>query len=448
MTVPKNDVKIGAVSLGCSKNRVDTELMLGRLTEAGYSLTGDPSKADVIIVNTCGFIDDAKEESINTILEMAQYKNTGSLKALVVTGCLSGRYKGDLSKLLPEVDAFLGITAQNSICETVEKALEGKKTESYGEADIKGDYSGRVLTTPPHYAYIKIAEGCNRRCAYCAIPFIRGNLRSRDMEEIVTEAMTLVKRGVKELILVAQDTSKYGLDLYGKPMITELLKQLDSIEGVRMIRLLYCYPDGVTDELLDTINGSERIADYMDIPIQHTSTSVLRRMNRADDRDSIFAAIKKIRDRNPDFIIRSTVITGFPGETEEEFREMLEDIEKLEFDRLGCFAFSREEGTKAYSMEDQIPEEIREERKDEVMFLQQGISNRRNRRRIGKIYNVVVEDYLEDEDIYLARSFGETPEVDGSIAVKSSRPLEISGYYDVKILRADDYELLGEVVDE
>ncbi len=443
-----NERKVGVVSLGCSKNRVDTELMLGKLREAGYTFTAQPEEADVILVNTCGFIESAKQESIDTILEMAQYKETGKLKALIVSGCLSGRYRGELAENLPEVDAFLGVTAQDEIVAAVEKALGGERTEQYHAAEVSGDYANRLLTTPGYYAYVKIAEGCNNRCSYCAIPYIRGNLKSRPMPEIVEEVQALAARGVKEVILVAQDTSKYGLDLYKKTMLSPLLEQLAAVEGIRCIRLLYCYPDGVSDELLDTICRHDNIAKYIDMPIQHMDDAVLRRMHRRDTRESIYAAVHRIRARDAGFILRTTVITGFPGETEEEFSVLKQGISDLEFDRLGAFAYSREEGTPAYSMPDQVDDEVKEARQEEIMFLQQPIAARRGRERIGKCYDVLIEQFLPEESLYLGRSYGEAPEVDGMIAVESDAPLTVGDYAKVRILRADDYELLGRAVQD
>ncbi len=440
------EIKVGVISLGCSKNRVDTELMLGRLRDAGYFFTSEPQEADIIIVNTCGFIEAAKQESIDTILEMAQYKKSGALKALIVTGCLSGRYREELAQNLPEVDAFLGVTAQAEIVQTVKQVLMGKKTQCYHDAELAGNYANRVLTTPGHYAYVKIAEGCNNRCSYCAIPYIRGNLKSRPMGEIFEEAKSLAKHGVKELILVAQDTSKYGLDIEHRPMIAPLLEELASIEGIKCIRLLYCYPDGITDELLDTICRHENIAKYIDMPIQHLDDNILHRMHRRDTRESIYAAVKKIREKDADFILRTTVIAGFPGETEEQFETLKQGIKDLRFDRLGAFAYSREEGTPAYDMPDQLPEEVKQAREQEIMFVQQEIAAQMSKKRIGRIYDVVIEEELPQEGLYLGRSYAETPGVDGMIALKSDRPLRVGTYCKVHILRADDYELLGRAV--
>jgi len=441
-------IKVGVISLGCSKNRVDTELMLGQLKDAGCEFTPLPEEADVILINTCGFIESAKEESINTILEMAQYKETGCLKALIVSGCLSGRYREELASELPEVDAFLGVTAQGEIVEAVRQALQGAQTQNYHEAVIEGDYQNRLLTTPGYYAYVKIAEGCNNRCSYCAIPYIRGNLKSRSMEDVVAEVQTLAARGVKEIILVAQDTSKYGLDLYKKSMIAPLLDALAVIEGIRCIRLLYCYPDGITEELLDAMCRHENVAKYIDMPIQHIDDTVLKRMHRRDSKASIYDVVERIRKRSEDFILRTTVIAGFPGETEEQFETLKQGLRDLKFDRLGAFAYSQEEGTPASKMPDQLPEEVKEDREQQIMFLQQPIAAEMGKRRVGKCYDVLIEDYLEEEGLYFGRSYGETPGVDGLIAVESEEPLKIGEYCKVRIMRADDYELLGRAIQD
>lgn len=435
--------KIGVVSLGCSKNRVDTELMLGELQKAGYTFTVDPANADVILVNTCGFIESAKRESIDTILEMAQYKQTGKLQALVVAGCLSGRYGDDLVEQLPEVDAFLGVTAHQSVVEAVKGALLGKRSAVFEKAVVRGDYAGRVLTTPGGYAYIKIAEGCNNRCAYCAIPFIRGNLQSRPMEDIKAEAEALLRQGVGELILVAQDTGKYGMDLYKKPRIAELIDLLAPLPGLRCLRLLYCYPDGVTDELLDVICRHSNVAKYLDMPIQHLDDAILKRMNRKDTREKIYATISKVRSVSQDFILRTTLIVGFPGETDEQFETLKQGVADLAFDRLGCFAYSREEGTPAHDMPRQISRVLKRKREKEIMLLQRKISAKANKKRIDRLYDVLIEGYDKKENAYVGRSYGEAPGVDGVIWVSAEESLQIGNNYQVKITGAGDYELYG-----
>ena len=437
------EIKIGMVSLGCSKNRVDSELMLGALQKEKYAFTDDPARADIIIVNTCGFIESAKQESIDTILEMAEYKKSGNLKALVVCGCLAGRYQEELSQQLPEVDAFLGVTAYDKIAEAVEKVLEHQHFEEYDEAKAEGDYLSRVLTTPSHYAYLKIAEGCNNRCSYCAIPYIRGNLQSRPIQEIRQEAEMLLQKGVQEIILVAQDTSKYGMDFAGKSMTCELIDALAPLPGLKWLRLLYCYPDGITDELLDTMLKYENVVRYLDIPIQHLADSTLKRMNRKNTHASTYQAIQKIRQKDPKFILRTTLITGFPGETQEEFEVLRQGVADLKFDRLGVFAYSQEEGTPAAEMPDQIEEAVKQQRAEQIMLLQQEISLLANQKRIGEKLEVVIEEYLPEEDLYLGRSYAESPEIDGGIVVHAEQPLECGKFYLVAIEDANEYELIG-----
>ena len=437
------EIKVGMVSLGCSKNRVDSELMLGALKKEQSAFTDDPAKADIIIVNTCGFIESAKQESIDTILEMAEYKKSGSLKALIVCGCLAGRYQEELSQQLPEVDAFLGVTAYDKIAEAVEKVLEHQHFEEYDEAKAEGDYLSRVLTTPSHYAYLKIAEGCNNRCSYCAIPYIRGNLQSRPIQEIRQEAEMLLQKGVQEIILVAQDTSKYGMDFAGKSMTCELIDALAPLPGLKWLRLLYCYPDGITDELLDTMLKYENVVRYLDIPIQHLADSTLKRMNRKNTHASTYQAIQKIRQKDPKFILRTTLITGFPGETQEEFEVLRQGVADLKFDRLGDFAYSQEEGTPAAEMPDQIEEAVKQQRAEQIMLLQQEISLLANQKRIGEKLEVVIEEYLPEEDLYLGRSYAESPEIDGGIVVHAEQPLECGKFYLVAIEDANEYELIG-----
>lgn len=439
--------KIGVISLGCSKNRVDTELMLERLAAAGYGFVSAPEEADIILINTCGFIESAKEEAIETILEMAAYKEAGQVKGIVVSGCLSGRYQEELVKELPEVDAFLGITAQNDVVEAVGAVSRGEKyTKFLAEADITGDYENRMLTTAPAYAYVKIAEGCNNRCAYCAIPLIRGNLKSRKKEEIVAEVKALLARGISEIVLVAQDTTKYGEDLYGKSEIVALIHALAPLPGLKWLRLLYCYPDGITQELLETMCAYDTVVKYIDMPVQHTNDEILFAMHRKNTRASTFAAAEKIRKASGDFILRSTVIVGFPGETEAAFEALKEDIKRLSFDRLGVFSYSREEGTPASEMTGQIDEETKEARRMEIMLLQQEMAKNKNKARIGKQYDTIIEGQIE-EDLYYGRTYAEAPEVDDTIFVKSAQPLCLGAYKTVIIEDADAYELYGRIVE-
>lgn len=437
------EIQIGVISLGCSKNRVDTELMLGALQHRNVSFVADPAQADVIIINTCGFIESAKQESIDTILEMAQYKKTGCLKALIVAGCLSERYREELIQELPEVDAFLGVNAYDAIAEAVDRVLEGETFSEFSAPKAAGNYLDRILTTPSHYAYVKIAEGCNNRCSYCAIPYIRGNLQSRTMEDIESEVQNLLKDGVREIILVAQDTTRYGVDLYGKSMLCELLDRLAVLPGIVWLRVLYCYPENITDELLDVMQKHETIVKYLDIPIQHLDDTVLKRMNRRNRRETTYALVRKIRQKNPNFIIRTTLIAGFPGETEEQFSVLRQGVEDLAFDRMGVFAYSQEEGTPAAEFPDQVPEEEKEARRDTLMEIQQAISLAANERRVGKIYRVLVEGAGEEDGTYWGRSYAEVPDIDGQILIHSQRPLAEGEFVPVKIESADAYDLYG-----
>lgn len=437
------EIQIGVISLGCSKNRVDTELMLGALQHRNVSFVADPAQADVIIINTCGFIESAKQESIDTILEMAQYKKTGYLKALIVAGCLSERYREELMQELPEVDAFLGVNAYDAIAEAVDHALAGEAFSEFSAPKAEGNYLDRVLTTPSYYAYVKIAEGCNNRCSYCAIPYIRGNLQSRTMEDIEAEVRMLLKAGVREIILVAQDTTRYGMDLYGKPMLCELLERLAVLPGIVWLRVLYCYPENITDELLDVMQKHETIVKYLDIPIQHLDDTVLKRMHRRNRQDATYSLVRKIRQKNPNFIIRTTLIAGFPGETEEQFAVLRQGVEDLAFDRMGVFAYSQEEGTPAAEFPDQVPEEEKEARRDTLMEIQQAISLAANERRVGKIYRVLVEGAGEEDGTYWGRSYAEVPDIDGQILIHSQRPLAEGEFVPVKIESADAYDLYG-----
>ena len=433
-------LKIGVISLGCSKNRVDTENMLKMLQDEGAEFTADPEKAEVIIVNTCGFINDAKQESIDTILEMAEKKQTGTLRALIVTGCLSQRYQNELAEELPEVDAFLGVANYSEIASTVKRALKHQKTMEFSNIPERFDQATRILTTPPWYAYVKIAEGCNNRCSYCAIPEIRGPLKSRPMDEVIAEVRALVERGVQEIVLIAQDTTKYGEDL-GQANLPELLKELDRIDGLRWIRILYSYPESVTPELVDTILNAEHIVHYLDIPVQHLEDTVLKRMNRRGRYADIERAVRLLRQSDPEFILRTTMIAGFPGETEEQVKILIERLQELAFDRVGVFAYSQEEGTPAAKFRDQVPLKVRARRRDQILQAQMEISKKRNESRIGKVYPVVIEEYAEGK--WLGRSYAEAPEVDGKIYVNGGN---IGQWKDVKIIQADYYDLMGECV--
>lgn len=435
-------IKIGMVSLGCSKNRVDSELMLGKLRgEAEF--TDEPANAEIVIVNTCGFIESAKQESIDTILEMAEYKKQG-LKGLIVTGCLSERYKEELIKEIPEVDAWLGVSAYEDIAAAVDKVINGEEYVNFASDLSKPDYKNRMLTTPPYTAYVKISEGCDNRCAYCAIPYIRGNQRSRTMEDIKEEVDYLTGTlGVSEIILVAQDTTKYGRDIYGESRICELIDLLAPNENIKWLRLLYAYPESVDERLIDTMMKYDNVVKYLDIPIQHFSDAVLKRMNRKNTYASVKHAVEIMRAASDDFIIRTTLIAGFPGETQEEFDELKRGIREFKFDRLGVFAYSMEEGTPAAKMQRQLPEEVKEARAAEAMAIQADIAREQAKRRIGQVCTAVVE-YPVEEGVYAARTYGEAPEIDGILFIQSERELIMGEYLQVRITGVQDYDLIGE----
>ncbi len=440
--------KIGMVSLGCPKNQVDAEIMLQRLKDAGYEITPDESEAEAIIINTCGFIEDAKAESIENILEVAHFKTDGKLKALIVTGCLAERYMADIKEEMPEVDVVVGLAGNNEIEKVVEKALKGDKTDYYGKKEdliIEGE---RMLTTPKYTAYLKIAEGCDNCCTYCAIPEIRGRFRSRYMPDILFEAEKLVAKGVKELILVAQDTTRYGMDLYGRSELPTLLKNLCKIDGLEWIRMLYTYPDLISDELLDVMASEERIVNYLDIPIQHCNGEVLKRMNRSGDKATLEALIDKIRQKLPDVTLRTTLITGFPGETEEQFCELCEFVKQARFDRLGCFAYSEEEGTPAADFPDQIDKQLRADRSEIIMNDQLTVTLEKNEAKFGTVQKVLIEGYDDYIKCYFGRSKSDAPEIDGKVFFMSPKPLVIGEFADVLINDALEYDLLGELVEE
>ena len=437
------------VSLGCDKNLVDSEVMLGLLRDKGYSLTNEEAEADIIVINTCCFIHDAKEESIQTILEMAEYKQAGRLKVLLVTGCLAQRYQSEILAEIPEVNAVLGTTATDKIVETIENALEGKQVEQY--ADLQAlplPETNRVNTTGGYYSYLKIAEGCDKHCTYCIIPSLRGKFRSVPMERLVKEAQFLAEGGVKELILIAQETTIYGVDLYGKKMLPELLDKLCEIDGIEWIRLLYCYPEEITEELIETIKRQPKICHYLDMPIQHSSDTVLKRMGRRTNHKELNDLIAKLRREIPDIALRTSLITGFPQETEEEHQELLEFVRSAGFERLGVFTYSKEENTPAEKMKGQITKKIKLKRQKELMKLQQEVSKRRGEEKVGKIIKVMIEGKLPEEDIFIGRSYMDAPNVDGLVFVHS-RDSYLSGeFVDVKITQAKEYDLVGEVVSE
>ena len=437
-------IKIGMVSLGCSKNRVDSVLMLGKLKGIA-EFTSQPSEADVVIVNTCGFIESAKQESIDTILEMAEYKKQG-LKGLIVTGCLSQRYQEELIKELPEVDAWLGVSAYEDIADAVLNAVSQKNFVSFAPKDGRPDYKNRMLTTPPYTAYVKISEGCDNRCTYCAIPYIRGNMRSRTMEDIKDEVDYLTgSLGVSEIILVAQDTTKYGLDLYGEQRLCELIELLAPNENIRWLRLLYAYPESVDEKLIHTMMKYDNVVKYLDIPVQHFNDSVLKRMNRKNTYETTKHAVKLMRDASEDFIIRTTLIAGFPGETEEEFQDLLKGIKELKFDRLGVFAYSQEDGTPAAKMKGQLDEQEKQRRAQIAMELQAKISEENAKKRIGRKCTALIE-YPVDEGVYAARTYAEAPEIDGLFYVKSPKELIIGDFVEAKITGVMDYDMIGEIL--
>ncbi len=438
--------KIGMVSLGCPKNQVDAEMMLARLEDAGFQIVDDPYEAELVIVNTCGFIEDAKREAIDSILEMAQLKEDGTLKALVVTGCLAQRYQQEVLEEIPEIDALIGIGANGDIVKVCEAALEGAAQPSFPPREAMPLEGRRVLTTPPYWAYLKIADGCSNCCSYCAIPGIRGPFRSRRMERIVEEAQELAASGVKELILVAQDTTRYGEDLYGALMLPELLTRLCQVEGIEWIRLLYCYPERITDALLETIAREPKVLHYLDIPLQHCDAQILRRMNRSGSRESLAALIAKIRAQIPDIVLRTTVMTGFPGEDEAAFTELAEFVKEQRFDRLGCFAYSQEEGTAAAAFPDQVNEEVKQHRAELILQDQYDIVEANNRARIGKTFRAVVEDYDAYTDSYTGRTWMDAPEIDGTVRFTCGYPLNDGDFVDVEIFDVSDYDLIGEVV--
>ncbi len=435
--------KVALMSLGCAKNQTDGEIMLGVLADNGYEPVSDPKAAEVIIVNTCGFIDAAKQESIDAILEMAEYKN-GNCRLLIATGCLAERYKDDILIDLPEVDAILGTGDYDLICEAIEKTLAGEKYVKTGEPDRDApECLPRILTTPPYTAYLKIAEGCSNNCTYCAIPMIRGKFRSRSIEAIVSEAQALAKSGVKELILIAQDTTRYGTDIYNEPSLDKLLCELVKTDGIEWIRVHYFYAEAVTDALIRVMADNDKICSYIDIPIQHASNKILRRMARRTTKEEISKRISDFRAAMPDAIIRTSVIVGFPGETEEDFNELYEFVRTVKFDRLGAFTYSREEGTPAAEFEDQISDEIKAQRLDKIMTLQQGISLDKNMSRIGSVIDVLVEGYDEESYLFYGRSRADSIDVDGLVYFATEDEVEAGDIIKVKILDADEYDLTG-----
>lgn len=442
-------MKILFISLGCDKNLADSEEMLGLLTAGGHEITDDETQADAIVINTCCFIKDAKEESVETILEMAEYKKTGSCHALIVTGCMAQRYQKEIIEEVPEVDAVLGTTSYGDIVKALEEAVAGNHFEEFRDIDYLPDTgSKRVLTTGGHFGYLKIAEGCDKHCTYCIIPKLRGKFRSVPMERLIAQAEDMAEQGVKELILVAQETTVYGKDLYGKKSLHILLKKLCEIRGIRWIRILYCYPEEIYDELIETIRDEKKICHYLDIPIQHASDRILKRMGRRTSKQELIDIVGKLRKEIPDIILRTTLITGFPGETEEDHEKLKEFVDEMEFDRLGVFTYSPEENTPAAEMADQVPEEVKEERRDELMELQQEISYDRGQDRIGQELLVMIEGKVADESAYIGRTYGDAPKVDGYIFVQTGELLMTGDFAKVRVTGALEYDLIGVLSDE
>lgn len=442
-------MKILFISLGCDKNLVDSEVMLGLLASRGYEMIDDEQEADIIVVNTCCFIHDAKQESVDNILEMAEYKKTGKLKALIVTGCLAERYRQEIIDEIPEVDAVLGTTAYDKILDAVDKALEGKHflemedLQALPVVDTK-----RQITTGGHFAYMKIAEGCDKHCTYCIIPKIRGTYRSVPMEQLIKEAEELAAQGVKELILVAQETTLYGKDLYGEKSLHKLLKELCKVSGIQWIRILYCYPEEITDELIQVIKEEPKICHYLDLPIQHANDEILKRMGRRTSKQELIDIVTKLRKEIPDICLRTTLITGFPGETEEQHQELVEFVDEMEFDRLGVFTYSPEEDTPAATMPDQIEEEVKLERQAELMELQQEVAFDTAEKMIGREMLVMIEGKIADEPAYVGRTYRDAPKVDGLIFVETGELLMSGDFAKVTVTGAEEYDLIGGLTNE
>lgn len=440
-------MKILFISLGCDKNLVDTEVMLGMLASRGYEMTNDEQEADIIVINTCCFIHDAKEESIQNILEMAEYKKNGSAKALIVTGCMAERYRQEILDEIPEVDEVLGTTAYDRILDAVDAALAGQHEVMTADLDaLPLPETKRLVTTGGHFAYLKIAEGCDKHCTYCIIPKIRGNFRSVPMERLLKEAQDLAEQGVKELILVAQETTLYGKDLYGEKSLPKLLRELCKISGIRWIRILYCYPEEITDELIQVMKEEPKICHYLDLPIQHANDTILKRMGRRTSKQELINIVQKLRKEIPDICLRTTLITGFPGETQEQHEEVMEFIDTLEFDRLGAFTYSPEEDTPAATFEDQTDEEVKEDRQADIMELQQEIAFDKAEDMIGREVLVMIEGKVADENAYVGRTYRDAPNVDGLIFINTDVELISGDFAKVKVTGALDYDLIGELM--
>lgn len=444
-------MKIFFMSLGCDKNLVDSEMMISALGKAGYQLTDDESDAEIIVVNTCCFIGDAKEESITALLDMAEYKETGNCQLLVAAGCLAQRYHQEIQEEIPEVDVIIGTTGYEGLVATIEKALvkKGQVQECIESIDFLPEpRTDRNSMSGGYYAYLKIAEGCNKCCTYCIIPKVRGKYRSVPMENLIRQAEHLVDNGARELILVAQETTLYGTDIYGKKSLGRLLEALSEIEELRWIRIMYCYPEEITEDLIDAMKKLPKVCHYLDIPIQHASDHVLQRMGRHTNQKELKQRISRLREEIPDIVLRTTLITGFPGETEEDFDELKKFVEEMRFDRLGVFNYSREEDTKAAEFDEQIPEEDKEKRRDEIMRLQQNIAFEQNEAMTGKVFEVMIEGNLPDEGVYIARTYMDAPEVDGFVFLESDWNLMSGDFVKVRITEARGYDLIGEIINE
>ena len=441
-------MNVGFVSLGCSKNLVDTEMMIGLFKNNNYDIVNDPKEAEIIIVNTCGFIESAKVEAIDTLLEMAEYKKTARCKYLIATGCLVERYKEELVKEIPEVDAFIKFSEYDLFWKQIEEVIKDKNNYD----NEKLDYNERFVTTGNNYAYLRVADGCNNFCTFCAIPYIRGRFRSRRIEDILEEVKKLTKEGIREFIIIAQDTTKYGVDLYNKPMLAELIDEISKIDGVEWIRFLYSYPETITDDLIEVLKNNNKVCKYLDIPMQHISNSVLKRMNRKSTKESTYKLIEKLRREIPDIIIRSTLMVGFPGETEEDFNELYEFVKWAKFDKLGCFTYSKEEGTVAEKMPDQLKESVKKLRYNKIMKLQQSISKENLQRFVGRTFKVLIEDaYVNDENelYFVGRTYMDVPEIDGYIYLKGDNQqdkVELNTFINCEVVEVREYDLIGKIL--
>lgn len=441
-------IKVAMVSLGCSKNLVDSERMLYKLRALGYELVTEFGESDVAVVNTCGFIQSAKEEAIETVLEIARLKDEGTVKKLIMTGCLTERYQKECAEEFPEADAVIGIGDNKDIVDILDRVLQGERVVRFSskrEAELTGE---RIISTLPFFSYLKISEGCSNCCTYCAIPMIRGGFRSVPMEELLSEARSLAENGVTELNVIAQDTTRYGEDLYGENRLPQLLTELCRIDGLRWIRVLYCYPERITDELLDVMAREEKIVKYIDMPIQHCDDEILKRMNRRSSEAQIREVVAKMHEKMPDITIRTTLITGFPGETDEQFDRLAEFVQEMEFDRLGCFAYSQEDGTKAAEFPDQVDEDVRAHRADIIMEQQMEISARHNEMQLGKVKTAVVEGFDKWAECWFGRTAADAPDIDGKVFFSSEKPLKMGEYVKIRIVDTLDYDLVGEVCDD